>query len=63
MVVDYKVLSSMDLDTLEEYVNGLIRKGWEPQGGVSVEHGVIFRYMQAMVKDIDEQDQSDYTSI
>ena len=57
MVVNYKVLSSSDLDTLEKYVNGLIRDGWEPQGGVSVEPGVIiFRYMQAMILEKDDDE-------
>ena len=56
MVVDYKVLSSSDLETLEKYVNGLIRDGWEPQGGVSIEHGVIFRYMQAMILEKDDDE-------
>ena len=57
MVVDYKVLSSSDLETLEKYVNGLIRDGWEPQGGVSIEPGVIFfRYMQAMILEKDDDE-------
>lgn len=54
MVTQYKIAVSSQLDQLEAYVNGLIREGWEPQGGVSVRPGQQYdAYIQAMVKEND----------
>lgn len=65
MVVKYDIVESRDLAHLQIYVNERIEQGWEPQGGICTEihEGKVTQFIQAMVKDIDEQDQSDYTSI
>ena len=64
MVVKYDVVESRDLAHMQIYVNERIEQGWEPQGGICIKQMPDFTlYIQAMVKDIDEQDQSDYTSL
>lgn len=47
-VTDYTILTSTSLKGLVDGVRDLLRQGWQPLGGVSVEPSP--RFAQAMVK-------------
>ena len=46
---EYSVITGYDSDSLEVYVNMLINKGWQCQGGVSETRDGSF--VQAMIKE------------
>lgn len=51
-VVEYNAVSANGLPLLNQTVNDLINKGWEPQGGIcTLPHGLgAVWYVQAMIK-------------
>jgi hypothetical protein len=52
-ITDYKVIEVSSLIQLEHYVQDMIRRGYQPLGGVQVTHeedGEPYSYLQAMVK-------------
>jgi hypothetical protein len=46
-VIDYDIVAAGDFAGLVMQIKGWIKKGWEPQGGVSCDEGL---YFQAIVK-------------
>ena len=52
MIVDYKVIRSVQYDFLAESVVNAIRTGWQPLGGLAVDpsNSSSNIYAQAMVK-------------
>ena len=63
--MEYYVVQSDHLDTLDEQVNERLKQGWELQGGVSVcvipsptdPQNFWYTYVQAIVKRTDETSQ------
>lgn len=54
--MEYKIVSSEDVDSLARQVNLLIEANWKPQGGISstLRNGTMYPIMgfyQAMVKE------------
>ena len=55
-IIDYSYARSRDLSKLVEFVNEMIKDGYEPIGGIAIEHGgeegyiSAEKYCQAMVK-------------
>ncbi len=49
--MEYTIVTTSSFEDLMKQVNKQIKKGWIPQGGVSVvEKGGICLYSQAMIK-------------
>lgn len=52
-IIDYKVVESYSISSLEEEIKLLIKNGWEPLGGVSVtcySSPSYFIYNQSLIK-------------
>jgi hypothetical protein len=58
-MLEYKIVKDKDLKTLVAFINLQIEDGWSLQGGLAVEghsgFGVSTYYLQAMVKEKDDQ--------
>ena len=57
-MIDYCVVEAVEFKSLAIIVRGMIKKGWQPQGGISICPGLRGDYpdyncVQAMVKDPD----------
>lgn len=54
----YRILDAQYKETLQSRVTDLMREGWMPQGGVSLQmegNGYIHRFFQAMVREDDDK--------
>ena len=49
-MTEYTVVENHRLEALVDEVNGLINKGWKPQGGICVSFKNIQIYYQVMVR-------------
>ena len=50
--MEYQIIEECGIIELEHEVNKLIKKGWKPQGGVSViKVGYEYYYTQAIIKE------------
>lgn len=50
-VVSYKILEDKSQHELQEEVNGMLKFGWQPFGGVTyIISGMVSKWAQAMVK-------------
>jgi len=47
---NYYICEAQNSIVLEESVNTMIRNGWTPQGGMTIEHYSKWNYMQAMYR-------------
>ena len=47
-VKEYKIVTHIAYDFIEEQVNEMAKGGWEPQGGLTINKDG--RYFQAMIK-------------
>jgi hypothetical protein len=45
VVIAYMLLEAESREQLETVVKDAIRKGWQPQGGVSVSNGIFYQAM------------------